>query len=221
MIPPTDTSARLPEVTSAPIADASAALKTAPGALSSRRMDLADAALLGAVALYVLVFGGEVLSKLPGRIRLWTEWSKECLGLSPWRIHPLINRRAVPIYIAYHVLDTVVEILVPICVALTLAVLLMRMRRPRPPIGRIARQPGFLGLAGALVGFWIPVYGRYFVEQTYPLAMIIGAVVATVWLGLAASRRWASERSWIDEFGRVVCLGWMLAGLISLWEFFH
>jgi hypothetical protein len=42
-----------------------------------------------------------------------------------------------------------------------------------------------------------------------PLEEIIGGVVFGAWAALAASRRWRTEPSWIDRFGRVLAMIWI------------
>jgi hypothetical protein len=109
---------------------------------------------------------------------------------------------------------------------LTLVVLGLRLRHPRPALRRLARQPGFMaGCAAALV---IVVRGLFIaadlgLHSRRPLPPIdvylhraldyneadIGYAVAAAWLVLALNRRWRRERSWIDQLGLLLGLFWV------------
>jgi hypothetical protein len=106
------------------------------------------------------------------------------------------------------------------CVVLT-----FRLRRPRPPIRVLARQPGavacfaavashFKSLCGALLLSWslgdVDEISRVGSAIWYSLSSAgttPSNVVLVCWILLAASRRWLAEPGWIDRSGRV--LGWL------------
>jgi hypothetical protein len=103
---------------------------------------------------------------------------------------------------------------------LSLAVVIIRLRSPRPTRPGLLRQPGFaaclasvfaLGL-GALsqalathagMGDWQAV-PRMIFWQAWPYS---GPAVLGAWLTLRLTRRWRPERSAIDRLGRVI--GWL------------
>jgi hypothetical protein len=102
------------------------------------------------------------------------------------------------------------------------AILLIRLRRPRPGWRRLARQPGAVACAAgtgallfgavvALVGMIIngysvvPLESRAWpvIEARVPLA------VFAAWLLLWRSGRWRRERSWIDRAGSILGAYWI------------
>lgn len=128
----------------------------------------------------------------------------------------------------------VLEVEFPLLVTLTPAVLVMRLRRPRPRWRRLLRQPGMvaccaaiLPIAGALLG--LRQFFRFLSDTTVidrgdiisyrigpPLGVLFGSVGAPVgfwvlgaWLILALSGRRRPEKSGIDRVGRLVGIGWI------------
>lgn len=110
----------------------------------------------------------------------------------------------------------------------TLAVLVARLRKPRPQLQRLTRQPGTVGCAAAVLAavvhhllkifdavlnwfggdFWHD-FGTLAYSQgdaAYP-----GLAIAAVWLLLAISGRWRRERDWIDRTGIALSLFWLAA----------
>jgi hypothetical protein len=102
------------------------------------------------------------------------------------------------------------------------AVLIMRLRRPRPPVYVLLRQPGTIaGLAGAfsvvvVLGWLHRLYFGRLVEATVaPVA--VGATVALAWTCLALRCTWAAEPTWLDRLGRFLGAAAITNGLIALW----
>jgi hypothetical protein len=102
--------------------------------------------------------------------------------------------------------------------------LLMRVRRPRPPIRALLWQPGTIaGLAVAFglvfVAGWMHrlFFDRLIYETVIPIA--VGGTVALAWTCLALVRRWEAERSWIDRVGRLLGATAIVVGLIAFLEF--
>lgn len=111
----------------------------------------------------------------------------------------------------------------PFVVNFALGLCLIRLRRPRPRLARLFRQPGtiacFVGTAAVLLGllamqlqllvavWW---YGAgssisySFSSYTTTISESFGSAVAIAWLTLALSRAWRAEPSWIDRAGRTV-----------------
>ncbi len=112
----------------------------------------------------------------------------------------------------------------------------LRLRRPRPPIHRIACQPGavacftvvFVGLglyASHLMETMIAEYRMptgMLSRDTFELRIWFffntisdefGYVVAAAWSVLAVGGRWRPEPGWIDRSGRVLGCCWIAWGI--------
>lgn len=115
---------------------------------------------------------------------------------------------------------------------ISLALGLIRLRRPRPSIRRIARQPGALACLAAVasaVGLPLLMYlaclaaPRRVPGGDWPLVIVlilpmqVGCSVAGAWLALAARRSWRPEPSWIDRAGRLLGLYWIALIPAGLW----
>lgn len=108
-------------------------------------------------------------------------------------------------------------------VPLMAAVIVMRLRRPRPRRSRLAGQPGFVaclavmaalvpGLVWAVTIAHRPGFQQVegFRGQWGTLLWWADTAVVGSWLALAIARRWRPERSWIDRTGRALGLYWVL-----------
>jgi hypothetical protein len=109
-----------------------------------------------------------------------------------------------------------------------LAVLALRLRKPRPSLRRVSRQPGAVACAaatgalsaGGLVAVTMQIIrapGFSDSQDYWPWAeeMIMPAVLAS-WLALAIGRRWRNEPSWIDRTGRLMGAFWLLLALARI-----
>src|SRR4051812_32977827 len=92
---------------------------------------------------------------------------------------------------------------------MTLTFLLVRLRRPRPSILSLPRQPGTAaGLAIAFGLFWVTgwlhrlFFGKF--HDATLTAVSVGGTVAVAWALLALSRRWQAEPGWVERFGRLI-----------------
>jgi hypothetical protein len=98
------------------------------------------------------------------------------------------------------------------------AFLILRLRRPRPPMHSLVRQPGFAACAApvacylaalplSLLGPFVPV------AQVIELAgqILVAGATPLAWFFLAVTRRWAAEPSWIDRLGRILGALWMVS----------
>ncbi len=116
-------------------------------------------------------------------------------------------------------------------VALTVAYVPIRLRRPRPSLRRLMRQPGMAACSAVLLvtavdgDLWV----LYCLKHAYSLVQFfpnywrgnfehIATAVAAVWLGMFLSRRWWAEPGWIDRLGRVIGFAWLLDLLLG-WPF--
>jgi hypothetical protein len=118
---------------------------------------------------------------------------------------------------------------VPVLAAWTLALIPLRLLKPRPRFRRLARQPGLVAaisfataiafLATLLLtirillgeGEWWNSLGMIFmILPTAP-----GVAVLVSWATLIVSGRWQAEPSWIDRLGRVFGVLWIVQALAS------
>jgi hypothetical protein len=92
----------------------------------------------------------------------------------------------------------------------SLAFLVMRLRRPRPPLGPLVRQPGMVGLQAMWAGLLGSVIldGHRFAPALGILALAVP--VPAAWAALALTGRWSPEPGWIDRFGRALGVRWCL-----------
>lgn len=93
--------------------------------------------------------------------------------------------------------------------SMTPAFLLVRLRRPRPSMRAMLRQPGAVaGLAVTFGYFWVTGWlhrlynGR--INFHTGTAIAVGGTVSLAWAFLAVSRQWESEPSWLDRMGRFI-----------------
>jgi hypothetical protein len=101
--------------------------------------------------------------------------------------------------------------------AMTLPFLVLRLKRPRPALNELLRQPGMVASLAIVFGaVWVPGYLDYFffffkshMDLTGPMAA--GGTVAVAWAILALGRGWQSEPGWIDRLGR--SLGYAAIGV--------
>jgi hypothetical protein len=99
---------------------------------------------------------------------------------------------------------------------LSLAFLIVRLRRPRPPRRDLVKQPGLVACLGAMV---MPVTGfGGLILAAEPLRLsnafiflsTLGASgVVCGWGVLCLNRAWRPEPTWIDRLGRMLGLCWI------------
>jgi len=129
--------------------------------------------------------------------------------------------------------------IVPFLITWTLAFPFIRLRAPRPPLRRLARQPGIAGCTAASVGIiyeltWMALIAR---KHGLQLAINRGLVpaysgflrltgdlvslwVAAAWMVLALGGWWRAEPRWVDRLGRLLCLAWIVTRLVEA-AFYH
>lgn len=127
-------------------------------------------------------------------------------------------------------------------VAWTPTVLILRSRRPRPPLRRLTRQPGFAaGLAGtsvvllgalaigllALVRFarrgmavraglpLRPPNSAWWLGVVLHFGAVVGPAVIGAWLLLAFSGRRRPSGGWLDLLGRALGTAWIILFVIN------
>lgn len=109
------------------------------------------------------------------------------------------------------------EVGVPVLIAATPAVLLMRLRKPRPDWRHLFRQPGAVACVMLIGAFFVGV-DLTWMGVDLPRRFNPGVVVGVSWALLLASGRWQSERGWVDRLGRVVGVGWIIMSIALLVE---
>lgn len=126
----------------------------------------------------------------------------------------------------------------------SVALLILRMRKPRASVLRISRQPGFAACVAVVVCFLthnlvygvnalvtlsrLPDRGTMPRLQNITRNMIDGALstyevasgIMLLWFYLAVSGRWRAEPSWIDRSGRLVGILWLIALVLNWVEFY-
>ena len=108
-----------------------------------------------------------------------------------------------------------------------LALIPIRLLRPRPKFRRLVRQPGFVACCAivpllALVSLESSMLvafrdvekawgGRWPFQQLWALAAFRGSfAVGGAWIVLALGGRWSPEASWVDRLGRGLGLVWVI-----------
>src|SRR5690242_18200654 len=106
------------------------------------------------------------------------------------------------------------------------------MRRPRPPLCQLARQPGMVASvavasafgfqaaseATVALGAWL-LSRPGFLKMPHVLwnlsnPLVIGPVVAACWLNLVLSWGWRPESNWPDRLGRFWGVVWVALALV-------
>ncbi len=101
---------------------------------------------------------------------------------------------------------------------LTLAWLIIRLRRPRPKLRDLAFQPGMVACSFAAFASAVELCVMVFMTPArparlssyFPFFAMMGAFgVITGWSSLALVGRWRPERGWIDRLGWLLGLCWL------------
>ena len=138
-------------------------------------------------------------------------------------------------------LDTLLTAISPCFMVATLTVLALRLRRPRPRLHRLARQPGTVACASALLTFglealpglpatlwlmtqeegwrwdWLHLSGLP--SRTAGWVVMdadTGIAVLGAWTVLGCGALWRPEPDWIDRTGRLLGAGWIAVTLLKL-----
>jgi hypothetical protein len=117
----------------------------------------------------------------------------------------------------------------PVAGAWTLALIPLRLARPRPSLRRLARQPGWMAscafalalVSGSVVvGLLMAVIeGRsltFLLQELSPLVpLLVAPAIVAAWLALVLNRRWRPEPSWVDRAGRALGVYWIAASIVG------
>jgi hypothetical protein len=192
-----------------------------------RRFTIADTMIV--VALVACLFAICSESVAPARIVMY---ARNAPGLfrylylgGPLSTLPFrgLSRPMMVDYLRWTPVTILGEIGFPLLPLSTLAFLMFRMRKPRPPWRELLRQPGMSGILAAVLAVLIEVdLGWLSVPIPTPIPLNIGLAVATTWCIQAITGLWRAERSWVDRLGRSLCLCWMVLGFVvaaeELWR---
>jgi hypothetical protein len=201
---------------------------------TTRRLRVADLILL--VAAVALGFaGGRFIAEF-GEINLARDWDDL---RSDWKDDR--GRWFQSSTLILHAID----LATPTLVACSAAILISRLRNPRPRRRRLFRQPGFLGLVAALAVYsWYmaEVLGGFLYEELLPTAYSenfvidlqelsasfvdavfawsqaashMGMAVALAWVVAGAGGRLRPEPSWVDRAGRAMGVAWIALSFIE------
>jgi hypothetical protein len=178
-----------------------------------RRVNLGDAMILIialgaglALALRPLSDLGELFASIAPRSRFdWTAWCIE------------IARKQGPRFL---VLQGFLQLLFCLIIPLTPALLVARLRQPRPAFRRLACQPGLVASAALCVVSVIEVDVTFLQLFSIPpllQAVLPGGTVLASWAVLLVSGRWQPEASWVDRAGRAVGGFWIATIPLVSW----
>ncbi len=136
------------------------------------------------------------------------------------------------------------QTLIPVLTMGSLAFAALRLRQPRPPFRKLARQPGMIASCAAMLTLIIEVLWIILGEIVLPPNALVmrtippflklslpdrilhdvrgtailqanaGGAVAAAWLILALAGLWQAERNWIDRLGRALGIGWIIVNII-------
>jgi hypothetical protein len=136
---------------------------------------------------------------------------------------------------------TVCVSLEPLALTSSLALGLLRLRKPRPRLRQVFRQPGMAACwaTGICTLFIIIIYlisyfmiifelrrfafGDYFLFENAGLVLFsfTGWAICAVWTVLWLAGVWRAEHSWIDRAGRVLGVYWVSNSVISFPVLFY
>lgn len=109
-------------------------------------------------------------------------------------------------------------------VGMTPAFIILRLRRPRPPMRALPGRPGTMAALALVFGLLWGTGGllAFFpdrIDSMNAAAVAMGCAVAAGWTVLVVGRKWSPEPGWVDRLGRI--LGWtaIVSGFISVLVF--
>jgi hypothetical protein len=106
--------------------------------------------------------------------------------------------------------------------AMTFIFFVLRLKRPRPAIRVLLRQPGTVACLAILFGAvcvsgYLDYFFFYFKAHMHLTTFLaVGGTVAVAWAILSLSGKWQAEPGWIDRIGRL--LGYGAIGLAVLFR---
>lgn len=170
--------------------------------------------LTAAAALALLPPTGDFLLHIPAKARGWSDW-----------LAHITSRRTIPSLVGVDVRSLLAKDLLNFAsgllsgplIGLTLAMICLRLMRPRPPLFVLLRQPGFVACLAAPLGVVTFLEVNYVGGDVRPVPMI-AVLTLVAWAILAASRRWEADPGWIDRLGRLAGAGCLTLALFEAVE---
>jgi hypothetical protein len=114
----------------------------------------------------------------------------------------------------------------PLLVTLSVTVLAIRLRPPRPRLARLMREPGIVAMVAVstMAAVWVPslaiMPGRKPLDpisfrQIYmSMPTSVASAVAASWATLLVGGRWRADPGWCDRLGRLLGLVWLVPLLL-------
>lgn len=138
-----------------------------------------------------------------------------------------VNHDPAPGMQALLAIEAILRAAAPFLAVWTPALLLLRLRQPRPRLNRLARQPGAAACAVATLAIVVVAVWTLTLWAARSRFMLVGDLqgvflscfsyvsfaVVGGWSVLALGGRWRSEASWIDRGGRATGVAWIVAAL--------
>jgi hypothetical protein len=176
-----------------------------------RKFSLADAMVL--IAAIALGFCLVRLTSPPGS-DIWSSLSMAKGGMS-----------------TFVMIQNAGQLVGPFLVTLTFALLMLRLRRPRPHLRRVLSQPGSTACIAATIAIVVEIVwigsllavGSRFIHLStvfVSYAQQVSFAVLGGWTVLAVSGRWRNDPSWIDRAGRVMGMAWIVMTAIHFGGYF-
>jgi hypothetical protein len=132
--------------------------------------------------------------------------------------------------------------LVPLGMSLSIALLFLSMKQPRPKLRRVYRKPGMAAVTVALVyamlstmgyavfSYFSPAFNKHMFDDSNSMMLwirigmqpifLVGGAVASVWIVMWLNGTWRAEPSWIDRAGRTLGVYWITINVFFGWAFF-
>jgi hypothetical protein len=100
-----------------------------------------------------------------------------------------------------------------------LAFVAFRLRRPRPPLRVVLRQPGMVAFWAVVIhlalDFIFATAGNGHFLALWPTMVVSCCILPLAWGAMKLTKRWMPEPSWIDRLGRVLGVCWWSAIFIQ------
>ncbi len=122
-------------------------------------------------------------------------------------------------------IEYVLNCVVPTLFAWTIALLLLRLRQPRPRRGRVFLQPGAAACAAAIIAstvsagltmvIWAMGSRIIHFYNVVSATHVAGYAILGAWLVLILSEKWRPDHRWIDRAGTVIGAIWIVVTIVS------
>jgi hypothetical protein len=106
-----------------------------------------------------------------------------------------------------------------VCVAaLSAAMLILRLRRPRPLLPQVFQQPGFVGCLATTVVLGMCIVNKV-PERSISSIVLVASIanaysIVAAWFAVLFAGSWNPEPGWIDRMARTLCVFWLVAPFV-------